>query len=73
MERSELKERNSRYREAVSKLFIDTAKIILAGIVIGGLSPVFTGSYDNINYVIIAIGLAIFFMSAWLGCRILKT
>lgn len=72
MERSELKERNNRYRETVSKLFIDIAKIVLTGIVIGGLSPIFTGSYNNVNYIMIAVGFVIFFMSAWLGCRILK-
>ena len=42
MDRSDLRERNYRYRETLSKLFIDIAKIVLTGVVIGGMSPIFT-------------------------------
>ena len=72
MDRSDLRERNYRYRETLSKLFIDIAKIVLTGVVIGGKSPIFTGSSVGVNYIVIVIGIMISVMSAWLGCRILK-
>ena len=72
MDRSDLRERNYRYRETLSKLFIDIAKIVLTGVVIGGMSQIFTGSSVGINYIVIVIGIMISVMSAWLGCRILK-
>ena len=50
MDRSDLRERNYRYRETLSKLFIDIAKIVLTGVVIGGMSPIFTGSSVGVNY-----------------------
>lgn len=65
-------EQHIKYRETLSRLFIDISKIILTGIVIGGLSPIFTGSYSSVNYIMIAIGLVIFLLAAWIGCRILK-
>ena len=55
-----------------SKLFIDIAKIVLTGVVIGGMSPIFTRSSVGVNYIVIVIGIMISVMSAWLGCRILK-
>ena len=72
MDRSDLRERNYRYRETLSKLFIDIAKIVLTGVVIGGMSLIFTGSSVGVNYIVIVIGIMISVMSAWLGCRILK-
>ena len=72
MDRSDLRERNYRYRETLSKLFIDIAKIVLTGVVIGGMSPIFTGSSVGVNYIVIVIGIMISVMSAWLVCRILK-
>ena len=65
-------EQHIKYRETLSKLFIDIAKIVLTGVVIGGMSPIFTGSSVGVNYIVIVIGIMISVMSAWLGCRILK-
>ena len=68
----EREERNHRYRETLSKVFIDMAKIVFTGVVIGGVSPAVIGSETAVNFVIVISGALISFVAAWIGCRILK-
>ena len=72
MDRNELKHRMDKYRDAISRLFIDISKIIFTGVVIGGISPAFIGSETSINFMIVISGAAVSFIAAWIGCRILK-
>ena len=72
MDRNELKNRTDKYRDAISRLFIDISKIIFTGVVIGGISPVFMGSETSINFMIVISGAVVSFIAAWIGCRILK-
>lgn len=72
MNREEYSRRLDKYRDTISKLFIDLSKIVFTGIVIGGIMPVFTSTEQEINIVPISAGLILSILSAWLGCRILK-
>ena len=61
-----------KYRETLSKLFIDISKIVFTGVVIGGVSPAFIGNETSVNFIIVISGAVISFIAAWIGCRILK-
>ena len=67
-----MKNRTDKYRDAISRLFIDISKIIFTGVVIGGISPAFIGSETSINFVIVISGGLVSLVAAWIGCRILK-
>lgn len=71
MEDEELKAKKDKYRETVSKLFIDMSKIVFTGVVIGGISPAFINS-QNVNYWFVVSGFVISLLSALIGCIILK-
>ena len=71
MNREEYSRRLDKYRDTISKLFIDLSKIVFTGVVIGGVSPAFT-NMQNVNYWFVACGLIISLLAAIIGCRILK-
>lgn len=71
MDNEELKAKKDKYRETVSKLFIDLSKIVFTGVVIGGISPAFIGT-QNVNYWFVVSGFITSFLAALIGCRILK-
>lgn len=70
--KNEQKERNKLRREKMASFFYDSAKLVLAGVVIGGLSPVLTSSLEDVNYPVVIAGLIFVILLAWFANRILK-
>lgn len=68
----ETKEKDKIRREKLAGFFFDAAKMTLGGIVIGGLSPIFTGSLDFVNIKIISLGVVSTYIFAKIGNDILK-
>jgi len=70
--KNEQKERNKLRREKMASFFYDSAKLVLAGVVIGGLSPVLTSSLEDVNYLVVGIGFGFTVALAWIANKILK-
>ncbi len=51
MRKEEAKKRNDSRREKLAGYFFDLSKLIFAGIVIGGLTPMFSSSTSEISQV----------------------
>ena len=68
----EAKEKNKVRRETLGKFFYDLAKLSFAGLVIGGITPIFTEVYYTSNMSFIILGAVATFAFAWLGDNILK-
>lgn len=68
----EVKEKDKVRKEKLASFFFDVAKLIIAGIVIGGITPMYNNDYLNVNYLVVIFGTiaAVFF--AWIGNKILK-
>lgn len=66
------KEKDGTRREKLAGYFFDLSKLVFAAIVLGGLTPLFTDSYDNTNWLSILFGAVSTFFLAFLGNRILK-
>ena len=70
--KKEAKERNKTRKEKLAGYFYDSSKVILAGVVIGGLAPLFTRPDIELNYYIIVAGTLATVLLAWIGNNILK-
>ena len=70
--KKEVKERNKTRKEKLAGYFYDSSKVILAGVVIGGLAPLFTRPDIELNYYIIVAGTLATVLLAWIGNNILK-
>ena len=68
----ETREREKSRKEALAKLFHDYSKLCFAGLVIGGVSPVFTDVYYEGNMPYVFIGLIISVILAIVGNNIYK-
>ncbi len=68
----ETREKNRTRRESLGKLFHDFAKLSFAGLVIGGISPVFTDLYYMSKIPFILAGIIVTIILAWIGDRIYK-
>lgn len=68
----ERKERNKVRRETLGKFFFDLAKLTFAGLVIGGITPVFSEVQQDGNVTFIILGLVTTIALAWLGDNIIK-
>lgn len=68
--KEEDKERNKIRREKMASFFYDCAKLILAGVVIGGFTPLLTDGFTDVNYPVVAAGFAFTIALAWIGSEL---
>lgn len=68
----ESREREKSRREALGKLFHDFAKLSFAGLVIGGMTPVYTDFYYESNTPFIISGVVLTSIFAFLGDKLFK-
>lgn len=69
----EAKEKKRAGREKLAGFFYDLAKLVFAGLVIGGISPIFTDlAPTDANIVIIASGMALTIALAYFANRIMN-
>ena len=60
-------------REILAGYFFDLSKLMCSGVVVGGLSPLFTGDEMGIfNYLCISFGFTATVLFAYFGNEILK-
>ena len=71
-QRKEVKEKDRVRREKLASYFYDSSKLVLAGVVIGGLTPFYTNNTEEINLGVILIGSIATILLAWIGNKILK-
>ena len=67
----EHKEKDGRRRDRLAAFFFDLAKLVFAALAIGGITPLISG-YGNVNWVVAMVGVAVTFLLAFVGNRILK-
>ncbi len=70
--KEEVKERDKVTRETIAKYFLDLSKLVFTAIVLGGLTPIFTGTLSDTNWVIVSVGAISTVCLAIFGYRILK-
>mgnify|MGYP003305438057 CR=1 FL=1 len=70
--KEECRERNKMRREKMATFFYDCAKLILAGVVVGGFTPLLSDGFTEVNYPVVAIGFAFTIALAWIGNKILQ-
>ena len=68
----ESREREKFRREALGKLFHDFAKLSFAGLVVGGVTPVYTELYYETNVPYLITGLVVSFAFGFMGDRFFK-
>lgn len=71
-EKKEVKEKDRTRREKLAGYFFDTSKLILAGVVIGGITPLYSGNTGEINLYVIIVGVIATILLAWIANKILK-
>lgn len=72
-ERKERRERRKASREKLSGFVYDLAKLVFAGLVVGGISPIFTdANMTSVNAYIIVIGLFFTFVLAYIANLIMN-
>lgn len=70
--KEEAKEREKLARETIAKYFLDLSKLVFTAIVLGGLTPIFTGKPINANWDFVFVGVISTICLAIFGYRILK-
>ena len=71
-QRKEVKEKDRVRREKLASYFYDSSKLVLAGVVIGGVTPIYTDNTEEINLGVVLIGSIATILLAWIGNKILK-
>ena len=71
-QRKEVKEKDRIRREKLASYFYDSSKLVLAGVVIGGVTPIYTDNTEEINLGVVLIGSIATILLAWIGNKILK-
>jgi hypothetical protein len=71
-EKREGKEKDKTRREKLAGYFFDTSKLILAGVVIGGITPLYSDNAKEINLYVIIAGVIATILLAWIANKILK-
>lgn len=66
------KEKDKTRREKLAVYFFDSSKLILAGVVIGGITPLYSDNTKEINVYVIFAGIAATILLAWIANKILK-
>lgn len=70
--KEEAKKQNDMRREKLAAYFFDLSKLIFAGMVIGGLTPLFSISIEKISWTTITLGAISTYIFAFFANRILK-
>ncbi len=70
--KKEIKERDKTRREKLAGYFYDSSKVILAGVVVGSLAPLYSKPELELNYYVIIAGSIATVLLAWIGNEILK-
>lgn len=68
----EINERDKSRRENLGKFFYDLAKVAFAGLVVGGIAPLYTNSENTDNWYKVFAGVVFTSIFAWIGNKILK-
>jgi hypothetical protein len=68
----EAKEKQKVRREKLASYFFDVSKLVLAALVLGGITPLFINNNVGMNWYVIASGGAMTFLFAFIGNSILK-
>ena len=71
-EKREGKEKDKTRREKLAGYFFDTSKLILAGVVIGGITPLYSDNAKEIKLYVIIAGVIATILLAWIANKILK-
>ena len=71
-EHKEAKEQDKMRRDKLAGFFYDSAKLVLAGVVIGGITPLYSDSSNRINVYVILAGSVATILLAWIANKILK-
>lgn len=71
-EKTERKEKDKTRREKLAGYFFDSSKLILAGVVIGGITPLYSDDTKEINVYVIIAGIVATILLAWIANKILK-
>lgn len=73
LSKNKISERKQKRREMLAGYFFDLSKLMCSGVVVGGLSPLFTGDEMGIfNYLFISFGFTATVLFAYFGNEILK-
>lgn len=70
--KKEVKEKDKTRREKLAGYFFDSSKLILAGVVIGGITPLYSDNTKEINVYVIIAGMVATVLLAWIANKILK-
>lgn len=68
----EEKELNRTRKENLCKFIYDLAKLVFAGVVLGGFIPLYGNPYDILQWKIVLSGVLVTFLFAYFGNEILK-
>ena len=73
LSRGLISERNQKRRELLAGYFFDLSKLMCSGVVVGGLSPLFTGDeMELFNYLCIGFGGLATTLFGYFGNEILR-
>lgn len=72
-EEKEIKEQNKVMREKIASFFLDLGKLSFAALVLGIIAPLVTNDGNSASWVLIAFGLFLTVLMAFIGYSILKT
>lgn len=72
MTQREDKEKEKLKRDKLSGFFLDMAKLTFTAMVLGNLIPLFNGNVEPYSWVTLVFGIAMTFVYALIGYRILK-
>lgn len=70
--REQLRKRNETRREKLAGYFFDLSKLTFAGLVIGGVTPLFKDDADGIGWVTTLLGIVSTYIFAFFANRIIK-
>lgn len=70
--REQLRKRNETRRKKLAGYFFDLSKLTFAGLVIGGVTPLFKDETDGIGWVTTLLGIVSTYIFAFFANRIIK-
>ena len=72
MDRNEQKERDKLFRQSLGKFFIDLAKLVFAGVVVGGVVQLTQSRDYALMAVMVVLGILVSCIFAFVGFKILR-
>lgn len=70
--KKEVKEKDKSRRENLGKFFYDLAKLTFAGVVIGGIIPLYSDPTNMVQWLLVATGFIFTILIATIAYRIFK-